>query len=332
MKRATRFLIPPNWQVLISDLGLDMQEVLAHAGLPPGLFTQQTVQLTPAQYFQFWCGVEAASDGLDIPLKLAEAMSLESFDVPIFAAVCSANFNAAIRRLREYKLLIGPMVLDVDIQDTYTEVAITCYGHEGPLPKYLNLIELVFFTQLVRLATRKTANPIQIILPELPANIDDYTAYFGCKVEQGDTTSLRLRAADACLPFLTSNNAMLDMFDRELQRKLSAVGTEEKTSSRVYDVLIGALANGECSVESVAAALAMSKRTLQRKLSAEKRSFQSVLQQVRQSLAEQYLNETNIPIIEVSFLLGFQESNSFIRAYHSWTGQYPNQARAKVGG
>ena len=81
------------------------------------------------------------------------------------------------------------------------------------------------------------------------------------------------------------------------------------------------------SIEYVAKQLAMSKRTLQRKLSEENYSYQWVLKKVRQELADYYLQQTQLPIIEVSFLLGFQETNSFIRAYSSWTGTTPSQVR-----
>lgn len=82
------------------------------------------------------------------------------------------------------------------------------------------------------------------------------------------------------------------------------------------------------SIEYVAKQLAMSKRTLQRKLSEENYNYQWVLKKVRQELADYYLQQTQLPIIEVSFLLGFQETNSFIRAYSSWTGTTPSQVRS----
>ena len=119
------------------------------------------------------------------------------------------------------------------------------------------------------------------------------------------------------IPFLTDNNAMLALFDKELQQKLEALQSDDVVSDRVSGVLVSSLAQGESSIEFVAKQLAMSKRTLQRKLSAEKQSFQTVLQQVRQELAEHYLKQTNLPILDVSFLLGFQEPNSFIRAYNA---------------
>ncbi|MDK9736812.1 helix-turn-helix transcriptional regulator [Vibrio sp. D404a] len=327
MKRASKFIIPPNWKVLFNDLGLDVDEILAHAGLPQGLFDQQKVQLTPAQYFQIWHGIEAASKSIEIPLLLADVLSFESCDVPIYAAMCSDNLNAALVRLRDYKPLIGPLILDIETDDFATQLTFGCYGHEGKLPKNLNLTEMVFMTQLARMATRKHIQPIVVILPELPNQLDAYEAYFGCEVKRGEQAQIRFRAIDAQAPFLTNNQAMLNMFDNELKQRLEAQLAESTTLDRVSTVLIGSLPQGESSIEYVANQLAMSKRTLQRKLSDENYSYQWVLKKVRQELADYYLQQTQLPIIEVSFLLGFQEMNSFIRAYSSWTGTTPSQVR-----
>lgn len=64
-------------------------------------------------------------------MKIGQALSVEAFDPPIFASLCSPNLNTAVQRLAQFKRLIGPMVLMVDIGKQRTSVAIDCYGHEG---------------------------------------------------------------------------------------------------------------------------------------------------------------------------------------------------------
>lgn len=81
------------------------------------------------------------------------------------------------------------------------------------------------------------------------------------------------------------------------------------------------------SIEQVAQRLALSKRSLQRHLGDEAVSFQEVLNQVRRELAQHYLVNSTISPGEISWLLGFQETNSFVRAFRSWTGQTPGAYR-----
>ncbi|WP_295895747.1 AraC family transcriptional regulator [uncultured Vibrio sp.] len=329
MKRAEKFIIPPNWKVLFKDMGLDLRVVLGFAELPLGLFEQQKILLSPPQYFQLWRGIDMAAQaqGIELGLKLAEVMSFEFFDVPIFAAICSPNLNSAVRRLQEYKPLIGPMDLTLSITDTVTEISISCYGFTGTLPSSLNLSELVFFTQLTRLATRQNIKPVKVILPDLPSNQSAYTKYFGCDINLGDETKIVFSGRDARMPFLTDNQTMLNIFDIENRKNLDAMVSSHATSTTVYTYLLDLLPQGDSSIETTSSRMAMSKRTLQRKLSVEGNSYQSILRKVREELAHYYLNETELPISEVSFLLGFQESNSFIRAYSSWAGIPPGQVR-----
>lgn len=329
MKRADKFVIPANWKVLFKDLGINLQLALGYADLPRGLFEQKKVQLSPSQYFQLFQGIDKAAQtqGFDLALKLAEVMSFESFDAPIFAAICSPNLNSAIRRLQEYKPLIGPMELTLDQTDTKTEIEISCYGFTGALPSSLSLTELVFLTQLTRLATRQSINPIQVVLPELPLNLSAYINYFGCDITLGSATKVVFSNKDARVPFLTNNQTMLNIFDSELRKKLDVMESNHTASRAVYTHLMDLLPQGNSSIEVVASHMAMSKRTLQRKLSAENNSYQSILHKVREELAHYYLRETELSINEVSFLLGFQETNSFIRAYNSWTGISPGQVR-----
>ena len=71
----------------------------------------------------------------------------------------------------------------------------------------------------------------------------------------------------------------------------------------------------------------MSERTLQRRLTEENQSFQSVLDQTREELARHYLRTTKLTAAEISFLIGFEQPSSFFRAFNDWTGQTPEQIR-----
>ena len=80
-------------------------------------------------------------------------------------------------------------------------------------------------------------------------------------------------------------------------------------------------------MSDVARALAMSTRTLQRRLQAEGTSYQAALSTTRESLAHHYLHNEAMSAGQISFLLGYENPSSFYRAFHSWTGQTPETAR-----
>lgn len=68
-------------------------------------------------------------------------------------------------------------------------------------------------------------------------------------------------------------------------------------------------------------------RTLQRQLKAEGTSFQAVLAYTRESLARHYLRAGDVRTSEIAYLLGYEDTNSFYRAFKTWTGSTPEVIR-----
>jgi len=326
MKFANKFNVSCQWKILLLDMGLDPEQVLSYAKLPTDLFNRGDASLTPKEYFQLWQGIDKAGGDREVPLLLAKFISTEVFDAPIFASLCSENFNAALLRLQKYKPLIGPMLLSLDFTNN-TQLHIECYGNDGLMPYSLGLSEAVFFTQIIRIATRENIVPLSLSVPQLPRNTQAYEDYFGCQLSASEQVNLTFSSADAEKPFLTSNAEMWSFFEDKLNQRLADLTASASTTERVRSVLLEALPSGTASIESVAKKLAMSKRTLQRKLTAEAESFQSILLDVRSELARHYLVKSEIPLIEISFLLGFKEPNSFIRAFSEWQGVSPGHFR-----
>jgi AraC-like DNA-binding protein len=68
----------------------------------------------------------------------------------------------------------------------------------------------------------------------------------------------------------------------------------------------------------------------QRRLKVEGVSFRDVLNMTRERIARHYLRNSNMTGAEISFLLGFEDPNSFFRAFHGWTGTTPERARVAM--
>lgn len=85
------------------------------------------------------------------------------------------------------------------------------------------------------------------------------------------------------------------------------------------------LAHGNATLESVARALAMSPRTLQRELARRSLTFQRVLDDVRRDLAHHYMDGQGLPLSRVATLLGYTDQRCFARAYRRWTGKRPGE-------
>lgn len=97
-------------------------------------------------------------------------------------------------------------------------------------------------------------------------------------------------------------------------------------STQVYRILVGK--PGEFpSLDTVAHMLNMSGRTLRRHLELEGKSFQSILDEVRCSLALKYLKTTRMSTSDIAMLLGFNDAANFRRALKRWTGKGVEELR-----
>jgi AraC-like DNA-binding protein len=146
-------------------------------------------------------------------------------------------------------------------------------------------------------------------------------------LKKGSAHCITFSKADALRPFLTSNEEIWAAFEPELRTRLAQLDASVQVGQRVRSVLLEALPGGGVGMEAVARRLGMSQRSLQRHLEQEGLTYTGLLQATRQSLAQHYLLKTDLPTAEISFLLGFDEPNSFFRAFRGWTGQTPDGLR-----
>ena len=331
MRHPTHFAIQPGWKLLLADMGIDPARILRLAGLPADLLSRQEVTVSSSQFFALWRIVEqAVGDEMALPLKVGQAISVEAFDPQIFASMCSPNLNVAFQRLSAFKKLCGPMALLVDITDSHTSATLECYADAGPVPRSMAATETVFLTQLVRLATRHRVVPIEVTMPEIPDHIGPYTDYFGVKPRRGDAVRVTFSKEDGTRQFLTANEQMWSFFEAGLRKRLNALDSTATLSDRVKAVLLEGLPAGQYTVDDVAKSLAISKRSLQRQLGEEAATFKGILNATRQQLAVHYLQKPGISQGEIAFLLGFQDVNSFIRAFKDWQGVTPGAFRHEV--
>ncbi|MCB9641412.1 MAG: AraC family transcriptional regulator [Myxococcales bacterium] len=328
MSKQQTFAIDNTWRLVLKELGFDPGELLRRASLPEDLFSREGVRLDILSYYRLLESLGEMSGDPMLPLKIGERLSVEHFNPTIFAALCSPDLNRAAERLSHYKKLIAPMELHVEQGEDTTHITYEYPALAPDPPLALVLIELLFIVRLARIATREDICPLEVISSYRFPCSEAYEAFFGAPIRWGETHTVVFSAQDARRPFLTSNQKMWEFFQPEMRRRLSELTSDATTIERVKSVLLEMLPSGRASMGQVAKALALSTRTLQRRLKEEDTSFQAVLNESREQLARHYLQHSALSSAEISILLGFNETSSFFRAFHAWTGQSPERVRA----
>lgn len=323
------YAIDVAWKVVLADLGIEMSAVLERAGLPQELFSIPRRRLDTLSFFRFWEAVEALAAEPAFPIQIAASLDTLSFSPPIFAALCSSDLITAVRRIREYKPLIGPMRLVVEVSEREVELAFEWPQGSVEPPASLVAMELLYFVALARLATRERVEPVRVTTPTLIPTGHSYSVYLGTSIQAGQRHTVTFTRADAERPFLTEDALMWRAFEPELQRTLAHLERASSYVAHTRAALLECLPLGESAVESIAQRLMCSKRTLQRRLAEEGTNYQTILRDTRHELALHYVTRTELPAAEIAFLLGFEAPSSFLRAFHSWTAMTPRQFRAK---
>lgn len=140
---------------------------------------------------------------------------------------------------------------------------------------------------------------------------------------------MRLSREELEKPFVTYNAELLEMLVPELDRRLEQRSHEGSLPEQIKWVLRRRLTAGRPDIRSVATEIAMSERSLQRKLTDAGMTFQGLLSETRHQLALEYLADSRLAVMEVGYMLGYEDQNSFFRAFRQWEKLTPSAWRAR---
>jgi AraC-like DNA-binding protein len=316
----------------IAAQGLDAGLILQQAALSPDLVTQPRATLATAEYFALWRAIGVASDDPAVGLRIGAATLSQISDVASMAALHSANLDDAMHKLARYKRLTCPE--DIRVEKDRGEAAISfrwmlAEGHAPPL-----LTDAIFASTLA-LAQRGVGEPLlprRVELTRRPQHAGIFARHFGCEVRFNvGQDRLVFDQADLARPFLSYSEDRLAALMPLLESALHEQNESLTLHDRVRHVLARGMRGEPQRMAEIAGALHLSPRTLQRRLSQAGTSYQDVLNQVRRDTARHLLDATDIDTGEIAFLLGFEELNSFTRAFRQWEGQTPQRWRQPVG-
>lgn len=157
-------------------------------------------------------------------------------------------------------------------------------------------------------------------------------AYFDCEIiYDAPYNKLVLHTADLDRPFPRHNLEFLELITPALSVMRNDLDGDISFVEQVKNVLKNNLASGRPQVDAIARELGTSTRTLQRRILDEKTTFRMLLNEARNEMGEQLLLDPSLTIDEVAYLVGFQDTRSFYRAFQDWEGIAPKRWRALNG-
>jgi AraC-like DNA-binding protein len=312
----------------LEELGVSATAVLRKAGLSQGLAHQPRVLLTTDELFALWRALGQVSTDPAIGLKLGTETRTERFHAVGVAALSSDNFGEAINQMARYKQLTCPE--EIVQEKSADEWSIQFHWLLADEIEPPQLIECAFawVLSIARHGTGTRISPVRVEFIQPRAHVKAIERHFGCPVITGATrNAIIFRATDAQRPFVTSNAELLGILAPQFEEELRRENGDDNFVERVRVAVQQKLTGRRPTIDDVADALHISSRTLQRRLQDEGFSFQRVLEDARHRLARNYLNNPVLELNEAAYLLGYEDSNSFVRAFRTWEGVPPARWR-----
>ena len=312
----------------LEELGVRASEVLRRAGLPQRYVDQPRSLLNTEEWFAFWRTVGEVSSNPAMGLLLGTESKTERFHPMGLAALSTGNFGAAIDQMARYKQLTCPEEILQERDHEEWGIQFRWLLAEEAEPPILIDCCFAWVLSIVRVGTGTRLSPLRVELIQPRQHVNTIERYFGSPIAcEGHRNALVFRASDAQRPFVTRNAELLALLAPQFEEELKRENADEDFAERVRVAIQQKLTGRRPSIEDIANALHISSRTLQRRLQDEGSNFQRVLDGARHQLARHYLNNSGLELNEAAYLLGYEDGNSFVRAFRGWEGVPPARWR-----
>lgn len=310
-----------------AEHGVAAQAVLAGTGLGEEDLVQPGAEVTGRQELRVVRNLVAATgDPHDLGLQAGSRYHLTTYGIWGFALISSPTLRNA--------LAVGLRYFDL----TFAFTALTSAEEDGELllrldsagvPAEVRRFVVARDTAALRTAQRELLGPapplrVELALPA-PPDLRPWRRTFGVRpVFDAPLTQVVLPAELLDLPLPQADEHTAAMAEQQCRDLLTRRQARVGLSGRVRDAVLrspGAVP----SVDGAAAALHLSARTLRRRLAEEGTSYRGLVDEVRETLAEELLRTGGLTVEEVARRLGYAETASFTHAFTRWKGVSPRR-------
>lgn len=320
-----------NFRQCVEGLGGDAMEYARLADLPPGALDSDDL-LVDDRSVAAVLEIAAAKLGRpDLGLRVGAAQELGMLGALAVAVRNSSSVADAMECISRYMFVHGrelslSVVADPDRVPRVVALRYSCGEGREPLPQAVDMT-MLFIHRMTAFLVGDRYTPHTVDLPHRPtAPPEAYAEAFGTQVRFARAhADLRVPASLLSQPLMNADSAL-----RRRALQFLSGRPEQPDSSladRVRAVLEKSLDMGGAALPEVARVLSLHPRTLQRQLAAEGRTFATVLDDTRRDRAWRYLTATDMPMAQISGLLGFSGQAVLSRCARRWWGCPPTGVR-----
>ncbi len=306
------------------QMGLSAPALLRQARLPANLHVAPDTWLTTAQYFALWRAVEMLSQDPAVGLTMTTRTENAAHPPSTMSAFFARDFRDGLHRLARFKRLCTPEDLTVAEDGAECCVSVRWLHSDGQEPDAIADVVLASVLELGRRGTGRYLRPLRVEMTRTRLPGETHLSYFGAPIRTGCAlNALILSSTDLDLPFAAHNPELGAILEPALVASLAEIAAQSSLLEQTKILIRRHIASGKPDIAEIAAELGFSERTLQRRITEDGASFRGLIGEVRREMGRQMLANDQNSIGEIAFLLGFQDTNSFYRAFRGWEGVTP---------
>jgi AraC-like DNA-binding protein len=317
--------------------GVDAAQLLERVQLSPQILAQRDQRIAASVYLELLGhGVRLSGDE-QLGLHLGEAVRPGYYGVLGYLIMSCATLADALHRQARYAELVGNLG-QVGLADEpprpglEPQVAHSWQPLLAQQKRQLSEETLAGWVTFGHWISGLDIPPTEVRFQHAaPADTAEYQRIFRCPVlfDQADNALVfpkRLLAT----PLGQADAQVRLMLDAYADRMLGEIQQGHSVLDRARLELSRQLPEMGADLQQIAARLALSPRTLQRRLREAGLSFNQLVDETRQQLVLNYLRDPALELAEIAFLVGFSEPGSLARAFRRWTGQSPGEYRRQL--
>ena len=291
-----------------------------------------TSRLSLDEWSQLLQMIAARSPRPALGLAIGACVAPKHVGIIGYMALSCSTVGEALLRYARYQRLVydgnpGSVIADGDAIEIRWGVE---RGVPGPL---VDETAISLFISYVRFLVEEPLKPLLVtFVNPPPADITPYTEFFGCPVQFADTvTRVRFPLSHMTRELRQRDPALMELLSQQAEALLVALPAADSFYDRLRSSIVRCIHDGNPDLPSVAGMMAMSTRTLQRRLQEKELEFNLVLDRIRSELAQRYLADKHLSFTDIALLLGYSEQSAFTRAFKRWFGVTPRDFKRGMG-
>jgi AraC-like DNA-binding protein len=316
------------WRALEAR-GMDPEAVFRAAGVDPAALRVPGARVPVRAAQRLWRVIDDAVPDPAFGIEVAKQMYGTALHAVGYTWLSSATLGEAARRLARYfRVLSEVWSLQIDDDPRGIRMSFVFAAPSRHPSLWLHDWLAAGFVRLSRITYGEAFAPIEVtVVRSAPDPRAPFDEWFRCPIVwSAERTSVLCRREDLAQPLVTANPEVALANERvalEYLERLDRADIVAQVRRRTLELL----PSGPPTQAEIARGVALSPRTLHRRLAEAGTSFAKLLDDTRRELAAGYLQRADYSIAEVAYLVGFAEVSSFNRAFRRWTGKSPSEVR-----